>query len=111
MDVTRRRVLVGSVGSLGSLLGCSGFWWSRSARAADAPVSLKISHQFPSSSGAEGDFRDRLVRKFAAEIEKRSGGKLKCEIYPGSSLMKVNAQFAALRKGAWTCTVCSRASM
>src|ERR1700750_589274 len=62
--------------------------------------SLKISHQFPSGTLEQGDFRDRLCRKFAAEVEKRSSGALKASVYPGSSLMKTNAQFSALRKGA-----------
>ena len=61
---------------------------------------LKISHQFPSGTLTEGDFRDRLCRRFAAEIEKRSNGALKAAVYPGSSLMKTNSQFSALRKGA-----------
>ncbi len=67
--------------------------WAQSA-------TLKISHQFPGGTINEGDFRDRLVRRFAAEVEKRSKGVLKFEIYPGSSLMKTNSQFAAMRKGA-----------
>jgi TRAP-type C4-dicarboxylate transport system substrate-binding protein len=61
---------------------------------------LKISHQFPGGTIDQGDFRDRLVRRFAAEVEKRTNGALKFEIYPGSSLMKTFAQFSALRKGA-----------
>jgi TRAP-type C4-dicarboxylate transport system substrate-binding protein len=61
---------------------------------------LKISHQFPGGTISEGDFRDRLCRRFAAEIDKRSNGALKATVYPGSSLMKTNSQFAALRKGA-----------
>ena len=61
---------------------------------------LKISHQFPSGTINEGDFRDRLCRRFAADIEKRTNGALKASVYPGSSLMKTNAQFSALRKGA-----------
>jgi len=61
---------------------------------------VKISHQFPGGTLDKGDFRDRLVRMFAAEVEKRSKGSLKFEIYPGSSLMKTNAQFSAMRKGA-----------
>ena len=61
---------------------------------------LKISHQFPGGTLTEGDFRDRLCRRFAAEVEKRSGGALKSTVYPGSSLMKTNAQFSAMRKGA-----------
>ncbi|MFZ6773392.1 TRAP transporter substrate-binding protein DctP [Undibacterium sp. SXout7W] len=61
---------------------------------------LKISHQFPGGTLEEGDFRDRLCRMFAAEVQKRSNGSLKFEIYPGSSLMKTNAQFSSMRKGA-----------
>jgi TRAP-type C4-dicarboxylate transport system substrate-binding protein len=72
--------------------------WIQSAWA--QPASLKISHQFPGGSIAEGDFRDRLCRMFAAEVEKRTRGGLKFSIYPGSSLMKTNAQFSAMRKGA-----------
>lgn len=64
------------------------------------PVTLKISHQFPGSSGDTGDFRDRLVREFAKKVEAKTNGSLKFEIYPGSSLMKTNAQFSAVRKGA-----------
>jgi TRAP-type C4-dicarboxylate transport system substrate-binding protein len=63
-------------------------------------TSLKISHQFPGGTLTEGDFRDRLVRRFAAEVEKRSKGAMKFEIYPGSSLMKTMAQFSSMRKGA-----------
>ena len=66
---------------------------------ADAKV-LKISHQFPGGTLEQGDFRDRLVRRFAAEIEARTKGELRFEIYPGSSLMKTVAQFSAVRRGA-----------
>src|SRR5689334_9174736 len=61
---------------------------------------LKISHQFPGGTIDEGDFRDRLCRRFASEVTKRTNGELKFEIYPSSSLMKTVAQFSALRKGA-----------
>ncbi|MCP1573091.1 TRAP-type C4-dicarboxylate transport system substrate-binding protein [Herbaspirillum rubrisubalbicans] len=67
--------------------------WAQSA-------TLKISHQFPGGTITEGDFRDRLVRTFAQQVSERTKGALKFEIYPGSSLMKTNAQFSALRKGA-----------
>ena len=40
------------------------------------------------------------MRKFAADVEKRTNGALKFEIYPNSSLVKVNSQFSALRNGA-----------
>ncbi|MET0971330.1 MAG: TRAP transporter substrate-binding protein DctP [Tardiphaga sp.] len=65
-----------------------------------AATTLKISHQFPGGTIDKGDFRDRLTRVFAAEIAKRSGGDLVADIYPNSSLIKTNAQFSAMRKGA-----------
>jgi TRAP-type C4-dicarboxylate transport system substrate-binding protein len=71
--------------------------WLHSAWA--QPTNLKISHQFPGGSVAEGDFRDRLCRMFAAQVERRTKGKLKFSIYPRSTLMKSEAQIAALSKG------------
>lgn len=89
----QRRQLLQSMGAVaaGALPFTSAF--------ADS-TALKISHQFPGGTVKDGDFRDRLVRNFAAEVEKRSKGAMKFEIYPGSSLMKTNAQFSAMRKGA-----------
>ena len=68
--------------------------------AAQAATTLKISHQFPGGTIDKGDFRDRLTRVFAQEVNKRSKGDIVADIYPGSSLIKTNAQFAAMRKGA-----------
>src|SRR3978361_2251975 len=68
--------------------------------AARAATTLKISHQFPGGTIDEGDFRDRLCRKFGAELEKRTNGAIQPQIYPNSSLMKTVAQFSAVRKGA-----------
>jgi TRAP-type C4-dicarboxylate transport system substrate-binding protein len=91
MAITRRELLhaVGAAG-LATLAG----------NVAAQAGTLKISHQFPGGTINEGDFRDRLCRRFAADIEKRSNGALKAAVYPGSSLMKTNAQFSAMRKGA-----------
>jgi TRAP-type C4-dicarboxylate transport system substrate-binding protein len=91
MRLSRRAIMAG-IAAAPAILA------ARSGRA--APRTLKISHQFPGGTIDSGDFRDRLVRKFAAEVEKRTAGELKFEIYPGSSLMKTVAQFSALRKGA-----------
>jgi len=65
-----------------------------------AAQTLKISHQFPGGTIDQGDFRDRLCRRFAAELEKRTGGAVNAQVYPNSSLMKTVAQFSAMRKGA-----------
>src|ERR1700687_2712322 len=67
---------------------------------AQAATTLKISHQFPGGTVDKGDFRDRLGRVVAAEGAKRSGGEIAAEVYPNSSLIKTNAQFSAMRKGA-----------
>ncbi len=91
MPAPMRRTMLGA-------LATSPLWLHPLAWA--APAALKISHQFPGGTIGDGDFRDRLTRMFAAEVDKRSQGALKFEVYPGSSLMKTNAQFSAMRKGA-----------
>jgi TRAP-type C4-dicarboxylate transport system substrate-binding protein len=93
MTLSRRKVLKGLAATPAILMA------SRWGYAAEAKT-IKISHQFPGGTIDKGDFRDRLTRKFAAEVEKRTNGSLKFEVYPGSSLMKTVAQFSALRKGA-----------
>src|SRR5215472_1399110 len=93
MTISRRRVLSGALAAP-ALLG--------SARMGSlaAAQTLKISHQFPGGTIDEGDFRDRLCRKFGAELEKRTNGAVTAQVYPNSSLMKTVAQFSAVRKGA-----------
>lgn len=92
MTSQKRRSILGALASTPLWAGSTSVWAQTTA--------LKISHQFPGGTINEGDFRDRLVRLFAEEVGKRSKGSLKFEIYPGSSLMKTNAQFSAMRKGA-----------
>ena len=90
MTFTKRRALLGALAATPFM----------SLPAFAQSTALKISHQFPGGTATEGDFRDRLCRLFASEVEKRSKGALKFSIYPGSSLMKTNSQFSSLRKGA-----------
>ncbi|MEI6801718.1 MAG: TRAP transporter substrate-binding protein DctP [Burkholderiales bacterium] len=92
MALTRRDfVNAAGASALGAMAGST---WAQS------PTGLKISHQFPGGTLTEGDFRDRLCQRFAQEVDKRTGGALKASVYPGASLMKTNAQFSSLRKGA-----------
>src|SRR6202048_4249938 len=93
MTLSRRRVLAGALAAPAVIAT------SRLGSAAPAHT-LKISHQFPGGTIDEGDFRDRLCRKFAAELEKRTNGDIVAQVYPNSSLMKTVAQFSAVRKGA-----------
>ncbi|MBS0562237.1 MAG: C4-dicarboxylate ABC transporter, partial [Proteobacteria bacterium] len=62
MTITRRTAMAGLLGAPALLAA------SRAARADTR--TLKISHQFPGGTIDQGDFRDRLVRRFAAEVEK-----------------------------------------
>ena len=98
--ISRRSIVQGlATASVPGLMSASSLAW-----AAD-PKILKLSHQFPGGSIDKGDFRDRLARKFAQDVEKRTAGALKFEIDPGSSLIKTVAQFSAVRKGALDLTL------
>ncbi len=94
MRLTRRTAVTGMLAA--PALMAPAVWRG----AAAATRTLKISHQFPGGTLEQGDFRDRLARKFAAEVQQRTNGELAFEIYPGSSLMKTVAQFSAVRRGA-----------
>lgn len=96
MLITRRATVA-------SMLAAPALLHGAGARA--AARKLKISHQFPGGTAERGDFRDRLVRRFAAEVGKRTNGELEFEIYPGSSLMKTVAQFSSMRRGALDMTL------
>ena len=96
--IARRTLLTGAAAGAG-LLACPAIL------KAQAPKVLKLSHQFPGGTLEEGDARDRICRKFAAEVEKRTNGAVKVDVYPNSSLMKTLAQFSALRKGALDMTL------
>lgn len=94
MTISRRSVL-SLGGAAAATLAAPGLIGRAQAQAR----TLKISHQFPGGTIDSGDFRDRLCRLFAKKAEEASKGALKFEVYAGSSLMKTNAQFAAMRKG------------
>src|SRR5450759_4143677 len=91
MPINRRNVIAGALAAP-AIISFSRFGF--------AAQILKISHQFPGGTIDQGDFRDRLCRRFGAELAKRTGGALDAQVYPNSSLMKTVAQFSALRKGA-----------
>lgn len=97
MFMTRRGMLRAALPAVPLLLAGR---FARPATAASPQTTLKISHQFPGGSIDEGDFRDRLCRKFARLVTEKTSGALDFQVYPGSSLMKTIAQFAALRRGA-----------
>lgn len=89
--LTRRHLLISALAAPALLRFGAG--------TARAKTTLKISHQFPGGSSDSGDFRDRLVRRFAAEIARRSSGDLVAEVHPDAALVPAIEQFSALRKG------------
>jgi TRAP-type C4-dicarboxylate transport system substrate-binding protein len=68
--------------------------------AAARVVTLKLSHQWPQATRDSGDFRGQLAVRFAEEVEKRTNGSVKVEIYPSSSLVKPKEQWDAIQQGA-----------
>ncbi len=70
--------------------------------AAQAATTLKLSHQFPGGTIDEGDFRDRMCRKFAKAINERSQGALEVQVYPLVA-DEDERPVGAMRKGALTC--------
>lgn len=86
--------------TMSALLGTALAMPAITGRAQAAARTLRISHQFPASSGDTGDFRDRMCRRFGELVAARTGNSLAFEIYPNGSLMKTFAQFSGLRKGA-----------
>src|ERR1700730_10013059 len=91
MLISRRKVMAGALAAPALMA---------SGRLALAAQTLKISHQFPCGTLEDGDFRDPLCRRFAAELAKSTNGAVDGQVYPTSSLMKTVAQFSAVRKGA-----------
>lgn len=91
MNITRRQAVAAALAAP-AIVGVS--------RGARASTRLKISHQFPGGTIAEGDFRDRLCRNFAKKVAEKTQDALQFDIYANSSLMKTIPQFSALRKGA-----------
>src|SRR5215475_4822151 len=98
MSINRRTFLTGTIAAPAVIAA------SRLGSAAAAQT-LKISHQFPGGTIDDGDFRDRMCRIFARDLEKKTNGALAAQIYPNSSLMKTVAQFSAVRKGALDLTL------
>jgi TRAP-type C4-dicarboxylate transport system substrate-binding protein len=92
MTVNRRLVLAGALAAPGVI--ASARW------AAAAPArTLKLAHPFRTSTDDGGDLRDRLCRKFAAELESRSNGEIAVQVSSDAVQRDTLGQFAALRKG------------
>ena len=65
--------------------------------AAAQALTLKMAHQWPQD---ESDYIVHTGTLFAKEIEKRSNGQIKINIFPAESLVKAGATHTALKSGA-----------
>ncbi len=65
------------------------------ARAADV-LTLKMAHMWPNDPN---DYVVSTGKKFVQEVEKRSGGKIRINIFPAESLVKAADTHTALRNG------------
>ena len=97
MTVTTRRTVLGALAS-------SPLWFHAGAWAQNS--TLKISHQFPGGTVAEGDFRDRLCRMFATEVEKRTKGALKFDFERMNELQYYDATLPRAVQG-WSTIMCT----
>ena len=66
------------------------------AQAADDTVTLKMAHQWPDDPN---DYVVSTGKQFVAEVERRSGGKIKINTFPAESLVKGLDTHSALRNG------------
>ena len=66
------------------------------AARADDTVTLRMSHQWPDDPN---DYVVSTGKQFVSEVEKRSGGKIKINVFPAESLVKGLDTHSALRNG------------
>lgn len=62
--------------------------------------SLRLTHQFPAATKETGDFRSVLAERFAAQVEEKTGGKVKVQIFPNNTLGKATEQYDSMMSGA-----------
>ena len=85
-SLPRRRARTGGLCAAAAVLTFSAA--SIAAQPAAAPVTLKFAHFLPST----GNFQKHIAEPWCAAIEKDSGGRLKCQIYPSLQLGGTPAQ-------------------
>ncbi len=64
---------------------------------AQTPMTLKLAHQWPQD---ESDYVIATATRFVKEVESRSKGQIKINIFPAESLVKALATHSALKSGA-----------
>jgi TRAP-type C4-dicarboxylate transport system substrate-binding protein len=64
------------------------------ACAQEKVITLKVANYFPPPSG-----QSKITEEFAAELEARSGGRIKTQFFGGGSLLKAPAMFKGIETG------------
>ena len=88
-----------AVALIASMLGWSG---AQAQTPATTPAPMIVKLSTPTLNDAQHEF----MKRFAAAIEKDSGGRLKTEIYPASQLGPIPRQIEAVQLGAIQMFVC-----
>lgn len=60
---------------------------------------LRLSHQWPKSSGQDGDFRAQIAQRFADQVGRDTNGEISVRIYPNASLVGADEQYRAISQG------------
>jgi TRAP-type transport system periplasmic protein len=79
-----------------SLLALSAFAVMSNAAFADDTITLKMAHQWPDDPN---DYVVQTGKRFAQQVEEKSGGKIHVNIFPAESLVKSLNIHTALRSG------------
>jgi TRAP-type C4-dicarboxylate transport system substrate-binding protein len=95
----QRRAAVGTAFGAVVLAGIAALMGSASPAAAQTPITMKL------STATVNDTQHEWLKRFAAAVEKDSGGRIKAEIYPASQLGTIPRQIEGTQFGSiqgWT---------
>jgi TRAP-type C4-dicarboxylate transport system substrate-binding protein len=104
-QLTRRQMLrtVGAGIAGTALLGSSAC--SSEGLVGSSQTKLRLSHQWPKATSANGDFRALLAQKFAQRVAAETNGDVKIQVFPNASLVEAETQYQAISKNTIDMTV------
>lgn len=80
----------------GLAAGCGG----ASGGGDSGQVTLRLTHQWPEATAEKGDFRGVVAQRFKEQVEEETGGDVKIQISPNSSLVEPTEQYDSITQGA-----------
>jgi len=95
----QRRAAVRTIGIAVAIAGFAALQASPASAQGTAPISMKL------STATLNDTQHEWLKRFAAAVEKDSGGRIKTEIYPASQLGSIPRQIEGTQFGAIQCVI------